>query len=616
MHSTDCDHRLLGVTFHEEYAQILLWAPAAKTVDVFFHEKKFSLLRHEYGYWQNSFEELKPGDRYSFILNGDKKLPDPVSLSQPDGVHGASQAVDLATFNWTDLQWQNHDLTSYIIYEIHTGTFSEEGTFNGIAEKLDHLISLGITAIELMPVAAFPGKRNWGYDGVFPFAVHTAYGGAEKLQALINHCHKNGLAVILDVVYNHLGPEGNYLPEYGPYLTDKYKTPWGKAINFDDAGCDGVRKYFIENALMWLRDFHVDALRLDAVHAIKDFSPIHFLRELKEQVSLLTTETGKIYHLIIENDLNDPTFIDPTERKGYGMSAQWTDEFHHALRVATGQPQIGYYSDFNGIEHLAKAYRDAYVYDGIYSTHREKTFGRKADQHPGEQFVVFSQNHDQVGNRMLGERSSSLVSFEMQKLMAGAVFMSPYLPLLFMGEEWAEPNPFLYFVDHSDKELAEAVRKGRKEEFRSFQMEGEVPDPLSEETYHRSKLQWNLLATEPHKTMLGFYKILISIRKHFLPLHLFKRNMLEVHADAEKKILCLHRWRGLKEEGSYHIICLMNFSNEERQLELPSMHIWNKLLCSSDPSWLGTSPAEDTLKGGKAISLAAESFLIYTNHHV
>jgi maltooligosyltrehalose trehalohydrolase len=544
-------------------------------------------------------------------------LPDPASLSQLQGVHAASSVVDVYEFDWTDQKWQNPDLHTYIIYELHTGTFTEEGNLRAICEKLDHLLSLGITAIELMPVAAFAGNRNWGYDGVFPFAVHAAYGGATGLQMFINQCHEKGLAVILDVVYNHLGPEGNYLPEFAPYLTDKYKTPWGKAINFDDAGCDGVRKFFIENALMWLRDFHVDALRLDAVHAIRDFSADHFLAELRRYVDRLEITTCKKHYLIIECDLNDPKYIAPLKERGFGMHAQWNDEFHHALRVTSGQQPIGYYSDFNGIEHLAKAYTNAYVYDGIYSAHRKKKFGMNAKEHSGEQFIVFSQNHDQVGNRMMGERNSNLVCFEMLKLMAGAVMVSPYLPLLFMGEEWAEPHPFLYFVSHTDPGLAEAVRKGRKEEFNSFRNDTDPPDPLDEETFKQSRLQWELKDNGQHLTMFNFYKKLISIRNHFLPLNLFKRNQLEIECDKQNNTIQLLRWQGKKDSnGNNQVACLMNFSNEERLLKFPLGQTWSKLMCSSDADWLGQSGSPEAVKGDDHILLTAKSFLIYTNRYV
>jgi maltooligosyltrehalose trehalohydrolase len=614
MHSIDISKRSIGITFTGEQGNVSLWAPHADIVELLTdHHPPVRLVKQEYGYWSTTIRNLKPGDRYQFLLNNQKKIPDPASLAQPDGVHGLSQALEINAFEWTDHTWKNPPLTDYIIYELHTGTFTVKGTFEGICEKLDHLKSLGITAIELMPVVAFPGDRNWGYDGVFPFAVHLSYGGAEQLQQLVTLCHEKGLAVVLDVVYNHLGPEGNYLPEFGPYLTDKYKTPWGKAINFDDAGCDGVRAYFLENAMMWFRDFHVDALRLDAVHAIKDFSPTHFLRELRMYTNKLMERTGRIHHLIIECDLNDSRFIDPLEKQGYAMDAQWCDEFHHALRVAGGQQTIGYYSDFNGVEHLAKAYRDTYVYNGIYSPHRQKTFGNDVSRHNGEQFIVFSQNHDQIGNRMLGERTSCLVSFEMQKLMAGAVVVSPFIPLLFMGEEWAEKAPFQYFVSHTDPELAEAVRKGRKEEFKSFQSQDEFPDPLAEQTFNRSKLNWNAINNEPHATMLRFYKLLISIRTHFLPLHLFKRNQLDVNCDPKQQTLQLRRWRGPDVEKN-QLICLMNFSKQAQQFQLPENYSWNKLLCSSDQEWLGSHNAPESIT--KEITLSPESISIYTNHHV
>ena len=387
-------------------------------------------------------------------------------------------AVDLA-YDWKDEQWKNIPFNDYIIYELHTGTFSPEGNFSGIKTRLDHLLSLGITAIEIMPVAAFPGDRNWGYDGVFPFAVQASYGGAKALQDLVAACHEKGLAVILDVVYNHVGPEGNYLEHFAAYFTDKYHTPWGRAVNFDDKDSDGVRAFVVENALMWFRDFHIDALRLDAVHAIKDFGAVHILEEIRRRTDELMKETGRIHYLIAESDLNDPRYISSIAQYGLGMDAQWVDEFHHALRVTAGENRIGYYLDFNGLSDLAKSYADAYVYTGAYSEERRKTFGRAAKNHPGQQFIVFSQNHDQVGNRMLGERSSTLYGFRMQRLMAAAVLCAPYLPLLFMGEEYGETSPFLYFVSHKDPELIEMVRKGRREEFAALHAKGECTRPSS-----------------------------------------------------------------------------------------------------------------------------------------
>ncbi|RYF85978.1 MAG: malto-oligosyltrehalose trehalohydrolase, partial [Chitinophagaceae bacterium] len=365
MQPIDVSKRTIGINVSEGRTEIRVWAPLAEKVTVVTNDSnEIPLTQESYGYWQSSTDKIKDGTKYKIRIDDKQLFPDPASLLQPDGVHGDSQAFNLNRFQWSDAAWNNLPLEEYIIYELHTGTFTNEGTFASLEQKLDYLKELGINAIEIMPVAQFPGSRNWGYDGVFPFAVQNSYGGPEGLQHLVDACHQKGLSVILDVVYNHLGPEGNYLGEFGPYFTSKYNTPWGNAINFDDAYCDGVRQYFIENALMWFRDFHIDALRLDAVHAIKDFSPVHILKEIRLRVDELMRTTGKQHYVIVELDLNDPRFIDPTEKCGYGMDAQWIDEFHHALRViATGETS-GYYSDFSGIAHLAKSYKDAYVYDG------------------------------------------------------------------------------------------------------------------------------------------------------------------------------------------------------------------------------------------------------------
>ena len=608
----DLKKRNIGVNFNAKgEAEIKLWAPKAKSAELLLTatNKKHPLKEASYGYWLLTTLDLKPGGLYQFVLNGEKPLPDPASLSQPESVHGASQAIDLSAFKWDDESWQNYPLAEYLLYELHTGTFTTEGTFAGIEQKLDYLKELGITAIEIMPVAQFPGSRNWGYDGVFPFAVQNSYGGAQGLQHLVNLCHKRSIAVVLDVVYNHLGPEGNYFGEFGQYFTQKYNTPWGNAINFDDEYCDAVRQYYIENVLMWFRDFHIDALRMDAVHAIKDFSTKHLLREIKQEVNQLMAETGRKHHLIVELDLNDTRFINPLEKEGFGMDAQWIDEFHHALRVTVSGDKTGYYSDFDGIKHLEKAYRDAYVYDGLYSPHRKKTFGTKAEHNPGEQFIVFSQNHDQVGNRMLGERSSQLFSFEMQKLMAGAVLVAPFLPMLFMGEEYSEPHPFLYFVSHTDPELAEAVRKGRKAEFAAFHAEGEAPDPVDEATFIQSKLQWDLVEQEPHATLLRFYKTLIALRKKLPALYHLNRQHLAVSSDENTKTLLLHRWH-----EDNQVLCLMNFSDQTQQIQLPhNQQQWQKALASADLEWNGPENAPQSANASAPVTLQPQSITIYSN---
>jgi maltooligosyltrehalose trehalohydrolase len=600
----ELSHTQPGVSFLEDgTANVILWAPNLETVAVYLPKKDVTLplVRSDRGYWQLTTNEIKPEDSYQYLINGGKTLPDPASLSQPDGVHGASQAIDLKDFDWSDAGWQNPVLNEYLIYELHTGTFTPDGMFKSIEEKLQYLKQLGITAIEIMPVAQFPGGRNWGYDGVFPYAVQNSYGGAKALMELVDACHNAGLAVILDVVYNHVGPEGNYFNEFGPYFTGKYGTPWGNAINFDDAHCDEVRNYFKQNVLMWFRDFHIDALRMDAVHAIKDFSPKHILQEIKEAVNELMAETGKTHYLIIEFDLNDKRFITPIENNGYGMDAQWIDEFHHALRVTAGGERNGYYSDFNGIAHLAKSYQDAYVYDGIYSPERQKTFGTKTDN-LGQQFVVFSQNHDHVGNRMLGERSSTLFTLEMQKLMAGAVMVSPYLPMLFMGEEYSEQNPFQYFVSHTDEELIAAVRKGRKAEFASFHAEGEAPDPQSTDTYNHSKLNWYLLKEPQHYAMLNYYKALIALRKKLPALYTLNRKQLTVEYNEQQQTLQLHRW-----EGAQHVYCFMNFSKQEQPITLSGRDELKSLFNSADEQWNGPGAVTS------ATNIQPESIIIYTN---
>ncbi len=607
------NRRSIGVNFLPDgQAHIRVWAPLCESVELFLKDKnkKIPLQKEEDGYWQEYTNEIKIGNAYKFIVDG-KELPDPASLAQPQGVHGTSAAIDITQFNWTDFTWNNIPLPDYILYELHTGTFSPDGTFKGIEEKLDHLVELGITAIEIMPVAQFAGSRNWGYDGVYPFAVQHSYGAAEGLQQLVNACHQKGLAVVLDVVYNHLGPEGNYLGEWGPYFTDKYKTPWGSALNFDDEWCDGIRSYFIENVLMWFRDFHIDALRLDAVHAIKDFSAVHILQQIKTEVDALMQATGKTHFLIVESDLNDTRFINPASKGGYGMDAQWIDEFHHALRVAAGGEKTGYYADFDGPEHLAKAYKDAYVYDGQYSPHRKKKFGIKATENKGHQFVVFSQNHDQVGNRMLGERTSTLVSFEMQKLLAGAVMVSPFLPMLFMGEEWAEPAPFQYFVSHTDPHLAEAVRKGRKAEFAAFHLGDEAPDPMAEETFNNSKLSWHLTEQEPYKTMLSYYKALLQLRKQQPLLRLPDRSSVSVKTTPEKSVLMLER------EGNNEVLLiLMNFSKKEQHFDATGQNLTVQIFNSALSTWGGPAENIDQNAGSSNLILYPESISIYTTQHV
>lgn len=603
--------RSIGVNFVADgKAMIRLWAPLAAEVAVMLPAagQTLALQPGDRGYWELLTDALKPGERYEFLLDGHKERPDPAALAQPDGVHGPSLAIDLEDFVWSDQDWKNPALADYLIYELHTGTFSSEGTFDGILGKLAHLKSLGINAIEIMPVAQFPGERNWGYDGVFPFAVQRSYGGADGLRRLVNACHEQGLAVILDVVYNHFGPEGNYFAEFGPYFTDKHQTPWGNAINFDDQQSEEIRRYFIENVLMWFRDFHLDALRLDAVHAIKDTGEKHILQEMTERMNELIAATGQLHHLIIEFDLNDRQYVEPLEAGGYGIDAQWVDEFHHALRVAAGGERNGYYEDFQGIGHLAKAYRDAYVYDGQYSPHRKKNFGTKTGELTGDKFIVFSQNHDQVGNRMLGERSGQLYGPELQKLMAGAVMVAPYIPMLFMGEEWSAESPFQYFVSHSDPELVAAVRKGRKAEFAAFHAEGEAPDPQALETFNRSKLDWDEISQSPHRSILAYYQALIAIRKRVPALRSPDRQQSSVAVNEREQTLLLERWN-----GSEQVCCLMNFSADEQTFTLREGHDWRLLLDSAEQAWAGPGAHR---RDGSTVIIQPHSIILFANYHV
>lgn len=600
--------RQLGLTHKAGKAHMRVWAPEAKEVLLTLErEGTFTLNPCDHGYWESDVP-AKPGELYHLMVDG-QLLADPASLSQPQGVHGPSQVFDTSTFRWTDENWVNPAIDKYIFYELHTGTFSPTGTFEEIETKLDHLLSLGITAIEIMPVAQFPGERNWGYDGVFPFAVQNSYGGPAKLQQLVNRCHMKGIAVVLDVVYNHFGPEGNVLPAYGPYFTDNYKTPWGQAINFDHEWSDGVRDYFIENALMWFRDFHIDALRLDAVHAIYDFSAKHILKEIKEYTNDLMAHTGRKHYLIIESDLNDRRYIDSPEKGGYNMDAQWNDQFHHALRVCAGNEPHGYFSDFSGVGDLGKAYTNAYVQDGNYSTFRKRSFGSDTAGLDGNQFIVFSQNHDQVGNRILGERTSTLVGFEMLKLLAGAVMTAPYIPLLFMGEEWGASQPFQYFIHHSEDGLIKNVCEGRRKEFPHFFTATTCPDPQDPATFFKCKLSWEDMTRPKNQILKQYYTRLIAIRNFMPALYILNRSNVAVAADEKTKTLALHRW-----QRAEHAVCIMNFSDKQQTTTIPwSIPNLDKLFDSASAEWDG--PGEST-KEGSQIHMQPQSIAIYNNQNV
>ncbi len=490
-----------------------VWAPLANRVNAVVDDGSVPMAPDGDGGWW-SVELDVPSTGYRFSVDGGPPRPDPRSGYQPEGVDGPSHAVDHAGFSWSDDAWSGVHLPSAVIYEVHVGTFSAEGTFEGAIAHLDHLVDLGITAVELMPVAEFSGDRGWGYDGVDLYAPHHAYGGPDGLKRLVDACHARRLGVILDVVYNHVGPAGNYLMEFGPYFTDCCSTPWGDAINLDGPHSGGVRDFFIDNALMWLRDYHCDGLRLDAVHAFTDRSAVHFLSELAGRVAELAAHLGRPLFVIAESDLNDPRLVCPPLAGGYGLTAAWSDEFHHALHAALTGDTSGYYEDFGSLTQVAKAFGQAYVDDGVWSPHREWVHARPPTGVSGGRFVVFMQNHDQVGNRAAGERSAALMSTGRLKIAAALVLLSPFVPLLFQGEEWGTSTPFQYFTDHPDPELGRAVSDGRRREFSYFGWRPEdVPDPQHRSTFARSMLDWTELDDPRHHEMAGWYRDLIRLRR-------------------------------------------------------------------------------------------------------
>src|SRR6185437_12019469 len=458
-------------------------------------------------------EGLAAGAEYSYEFAPDRRHPDPVSRFQPHGVHDASQIVDPGAFVWSDQDWKGLPLEDFIIYELHTGIFTPQRTFDGVIGRLPYLRALGITAIELMPIASFPGSRNWGYDGAYPYAPHAAYGGPPGLKRLVDACHREGLAVVLDVVYNHLGPEGNYLGEYGPYFTDRYRTPWGAAINFDGPRSGQVRRFFVDNALYWLTEYHVDALRLDAVHEIFDFGACHVLREMAETFHRQARLLGRDAWLIAESDLNDPRVINSSEIGGHGLDAQWSDDFHHSLHTLLTGAENGYFADFGRIEDLRKAITEGFVYDGRQSIFRQRRHGASSASNPGRQFVVFNQNHDQIANADAGRRLSDLLMPEQQKLAAVILLCAPGLPMLFMGEEFAASSPFNYFTSFTDPALASAVSEGRRREYESFFRGRAFPDPQAAETFAGSQIDWSEPALPPHRELLALNRALIALRK-------------------------------------------------------------------------------------------------------
>lgn len=605
------DGPLGAVRAPDDTCSFLLWAPRAKTVDLVIlspDQRTIPMQQGERGYFTASAENIPAGTLYLYRLDGNKERPDPVSRFQPRGVHGPSQVID-THFDWTDSTWRGIALQKYVLYELHVGTFTSEGTFDAVIPRIAALKELGVTAIEIMPVAQFPGARNWGYDGVYQFAVQDTYGGPAGLKRLVNACHYQGMAVVLDVVYNHFGPEGNYISEFAPYFTPDYHTPWGDALNFDGPHSDEVRRYFFENALQWIHDFHFDALRLDAVHAVIDPSARNFLEELGITCRTAAKQSHRPFFLIAESNRNDPRIVTIREAGGRELDAEWNDDFHHALHVMLTGEQNGYYEDYSEVEDLARAVRDGFVYTGQFSKFRQKRYGRSSKETPGERFVVFSQNHDQVGNRMRGDRLSETLPAQQLRLAAGIVLLSPNIPLLFMGEEYGEVAPFQYFVSHGDAGLIDAVRRGRAAEFEAFRWSGELPDPQDEQTFLRSKLNWNLQQGGKHRELRNFYKELLRLRSTVPALAQLDKNSQEVISIADSKTILVRRWRGASRVfAAFHFGAgFVNIS-----ATVPAGR-WQKELDSADKKWgADGSEAPDVLisKGELKISLGPWAFFV------
>ena len=528
-----------------------VWAPDAERVRVRAGEAEHELARDPAGasepgagWWRVEVSDAEPGTDYAYLLDGsDEALPDPRSRWQPDGVHGPSRLYDDAAYSWQDGGWTGRALPGGVVYELHVGTVTPEGTFDAAIGRLDHLVRLGVSHVELLPVNGFNGTHNWGYDGVAWYAVHEPYGGPDGLKRFVDACHGKGLGVVLDVVYNHLGPSGNYLPRFGPYLKSGRNT-WGDLVNLDGPGSDEVRRYIIDNALMWLRDCHVDALRLDAVHALADTRAVHLLEQLGAEVAALSATVGRPLTLIAESDLNDPRLVTPRQAGGYGLDAQWDDDVHHALHaLLTGERQ-GYYADFGSPECLAAVFTGAFFHAGTWSSFRRRHHGRPVDRErtPGHRFVACLQNHDQIGNRATGDRLSATLSPGLCRVGAALLLTSPFTPMLFMGEEWAASTPWQFFTSHPEPDLAAQVATGRREEFAAHGWPpGEVPDPQDPATFERSKLDWSEVDDDPHATTLGVYRRLIALRRE-LP-DLADPRLDRVRVDHGEGWLSVHRGR-------------------------------------------------------------------------
>ena len=562
IHRPEC-----GALFQEDgRVRWRVWAPKAERVDLELldadRRKTYTMRREEGGYFSFEKEQVRSGQRYAYRLNGGPERPDPAARWQPDGVTRPSAVLCLDEFHWTDAGWSGIPREDLVFYELHVGTFTLEGTFDAVIPRLPALRELGVTAIEIMPVAQFPGTRNWGYDGVHPYAPQQSYGGPHGLQRLVDACHRHGLAAFLDVVYNHIGPEGAYLSEFGPYFTEHYRTPWGTAVNYDDRGSDEVRAFVCNNVRMWIRDYHFDGLRLDAIHAIYDFGARHILRDIKHAAESASKARGYAAHIVAESDLNDVRVLLPPDRGGYGLDAQWSDDFHHAVHTCLTGERQGYYVDYGRPDQLAKSLTDTFVLDGNYSRSRDRCHGGVNVGLSGDRFVVCIQNHDQIGNRAAGDRLSTLLSPPAQRLAASLLLLAPYLPLVFMGEEYGESRPFQFFCSFSDPALIESVRMGRRREFEAFHKDGaDVPDPQAESTFAASRLSWSW-ESDPHRSGLRrLYQDLLQARREWPALRDYVQRTACLLQTADPVLELI---RGAKSQHS--VRALFNLSAQEQTI--------------------------------------------------
>ncbi|VTR98239.1 malto-oligosyltrehalose trehalohydrolase [Tuwongella immobilis] len=600
----------LGATRHGDgTVTFLVWAPLATQVRLHLHPDRWEpMTALADGYFHTILTDLPADSRYTYELDG-RDWPDPVSRSQPDGVHAPSAIIE-PHFDWTDAAWTGRHLADCIVYEMHIGTFTPEGTFDAAIGRLDRLVDLGVNALEIMPVSQFPGSRNWGYDGVYHFAVQHSYGGAAALKRFVDACHARGLAVFLDVVYNHFGPEGNYLSQFAPYFTTKYDTPWGQAVDYEGPHAHGVRRFVLENARQWQVEFHLDGLRLDATDAIFDASDKYILQELVEQCRQREATTGRPFSLIAEMSSNRPKVVRPIEQGGYGLHAQWNFDFHHCLQAILTGDRHGYYVDFDHAAQLARCYRDAYYFTGQLSQYRGH-FGEMPVGARGDQFIVYSQSHDEVGNRAKGDRLAAQVEFEALRFAAAAVLLSPFVPMLFMGEEYAEPSPFYYFVSHGDADLIEAVRAGRRREFAEFAADEDFPDPQSELIFERSRLQWLKAGHGRNLIMWAFYRELIALRKRNAVLRTPDRDRCEVIGGEPGRAIRLRRWQGDADQPHEELLIGLNASRDPVQLEWPA-GTWTQILDADERLWRGRGPLQPaTVTGGTTTTMHPWGVVVY-----